>query len=151
MFQSKIMIILAIVLIILLIVGIYFVLKKERSEVWFKNQNLKVEVEVAETLWEQARGLMGRQSLAEDEGMLFVFSDEAPRSFWMKNTYIPLDLIFISQEKKIVEIKRNFEPCQESNCPVYRSQASAKYVLEVNGGFCEKHQIEVGDELDFSF
>ncbi|MGB9848024.1 MAG: DUF192 domain-containing protein [Minisyncoccia bacterium] len=151
MFQSKIMIILAIVLIILLIVGIYFVLKKERSEVWFKNQNLKVEVEVAETLWEQARGLMGRQSLAEDEGMLFVFSDEAPRRFWMKNTFIPLDLIFISAEKKIVEIKPSFEPCVEDPCPIYQSQLPAKYVLEVNGGFCERHNIRVGDELELSF
>lgn len=145
------MIILAVVLIILLIIGVYFVLKKEVVEINFGKGNLKVKAEVAETLWEQTRGLMGRKHLGEFEGMLFVFTNEAPRSFWMKNTYIPLDLIFISQEKKIVEIKPNFEPCQESDCPIYRSQASAKYVLEVNGGFCEKHQIEVGDELDFSF
>lgn len=145
------MIILAVVLSILLIVGIYFVLKKEVIEITFSKKNLKVKAEIAETLWEQTRGLMGRKHLEEFEGMLFVFNDEAPRSFWMKNTYIPLDLIFISQEKKIVEIKRNFEPCRESECPIYRSQASAKYVLEVNAGFCERHQIEIGDELKFSF
>jgi uncharacterized membrane protein (UPF0127 family) len=145
------MIILAIVLSILLIVGVYFVFKKEVIEITFSKKNLKVKAEIAETLWEQTRGLMGRKHLGEFEGMLFVFNDEAPRSFWMKNTYIPLDLIFISQEKKIVEIKPNFEPCQESNCPIYRSQASVKYVLEVNAGFCEKHQIGIGDQLEFSF
>lgn len=151
MFQSKTMIILALVLAFLLIVGIYFSLKKSVVEVYFENQNLKVKAEMAETLWEQTRGLMGRKYLGDFEGMLFVFNDEARRSFWMKNTFIPLDLIFISQDKKIVEIKPNFVPCLVGECPVYRSQLPAKYVLEVNAGFCERHQIKIGDGVKFSF
>jgi len=150
MFNQKIMIILAIVLFILIVVVMYFVFQKKTTEVIFIKKNLKVKAELAETLWEQSRGLMGRKNLDEFEGMLFVFIDEAPRSFWMKDTLIPLDLIFISRDKKITEIKHNFEPCLISDCSIYRSQNKVRYVLEVNGGFCEQHGVEVGDELRFA-
>lgn len=145
------MIILAIILFILLLIGIYLVFQKKTSQVVFAKQNLKVKVELAETLWEQTRGLMGRNKLDEFEGMLFVFPNQTQRSFWMKNTFIPLDIVFISSDKKIVEIKENFEPCLTDDCPVYRSARPAQYVLEVNAGFCKRHGVEVGDELWFSF
>jgi hypothetical protein len=92
---------------------------------------------------------MYRESLAENAGMLFIFSSESPKTFWMKNTKIPLDLIFISADKKVAEIKENFEPCREANCPFYRSQAAARYVLEVNAGFVQKNDIQINDALSF--
>ncbi len=143
------MIILAIFLIILLVV-IYFVSKNKTAEIFFPKQNVIIKARLAQTPLQQAQGLMKVKFLPEDEGMLFIFSNEASRSFWMKNTYIPLDLIFISKDKKIVEIKSNFEPCfKGEKCPLYKSQQKAKYVLEVNGGFCEKYQIKEGDLLNF--
>ena len=142
------MIILSILLIILLL-SIYFVSKNKKTEIFFPKQNIKIEAQLAQTVLQQTKGLMNVKNLPENQGMLFVFLDESRKSFWMKNTYIPLDLIFISRDKKIVEIKENFEPCQQKNCPSYTSQKKAKYVLEVNGGFCQKHQIKEGDEVRF--
>ena len=123
--------------------------KTKKSFVEFPSHNLKVEVELAQTVVQQARGLMFREFLAENSGMLFIFSGESPRTFWMKNTKIPLDLIFISSDKKIVEIKESFEPCVEEKCPTYQSRAAAKYVLEVNAGFSAKNNIQIGDPLIF--
>jgi len=123
--------------------------KNKKSFVEFPSRNLKVEVELAENIVAQAKGLMFRKSLAPNSGMLFVFSDELQRTFWMKNTKIPLDLLFISTDKKIVEIKENFEPCQENSCPTYRSQLSAKYVLEVNAGFVKNNNIQPGEIVNF--
>lgn len=142
------MIILAILLIIVFL-SIYFVSKNKKTEIFFPKQNIKIEAQLAQTILQQTKGLMNVKNLPENQGMLFVFLDESKKSFWMKNTYIPLDLIFISGDKKIVEIKENFEPCQQKNCPSYTSQKKAKYVLEVNGGFCQKHQIKEGDEIQF--
>jgi len=146
--KKNIMIILSILLIILLL-SIYFVSKNKKTEIFFPKQNIKIEAQLAQTVLQQTKGLMNVKNLPENQGMLFVFLDESKKSFWMKNTYIPLDLIFISRDKKIVEIKENFEPCQQKNCPSYTSQKKAKYVLEVNGGFCQKHQIKEGDEVRF--
>ncbi len=142
------MIILTILLIIIFL-SIYFVSKNKKTEIFFPKQNIKIEAQLAQTILQQTKGLMNVKSLPENQGMLFVFLDESRKSFWMKNTYIPLDLIFISRDKKIVEIKENFEPCQQKNCPSYTSQKKVKYVLEVNGGFCQKHQIKEGDEVRF--
>jgi len=142
------MIILTILLIIIFL-SIYFVSKNKKTEIFFPKQNIKIEAQLAQTILQQTKGLMNVKNLPENQGMLFVFLDESRKSFWMKNTYIPLDLIFISRDKKIVEIKENFEPCQQKNCPSYTSQKKAKYVLEVNGGFCQKHQIKEGDEVRF--
>jgi len=146
--KKNIMIILTIFLIIIFL-SIYFVSKNKKTEIFFPKQNIKIEAQLAQTILQQTKGLMNVKNLPENQGMLFVFLDESKKSFWMKNTYIPLDLIFISRDKKIVEIKENFEPCQQKKCPSYTSQKKAKYVLEVNGGFCQKHQIKEGDEVRF--
>ena len=104
-----------------------------------------VNVELARTSAEFGRGLMFREKLDENAGMLFVFSDELPRSFWMKNTLIPLDLIFISAEKTVVGIKENFLPCLTDKCDVYNSKP-AMFVLEVNSGFARANNIVVGTQ-----
>ncbi len=111
---------------------------------------VQVDVEIARTQEELSRGLMDRPTLGENEGMLFIFSDSAPRSFWMRNTLIPLDIIFISSETKIVKILTAV-PCTSEKCPLYDSELPAQYVLEVNAGFVEKHGIREGDLVGFSF
>ncbi len=105
---------------------------------------VEIDVEVAKTDEARQEGLMFRNSLGENEGMLFVFDDEKPRSFWMKNTYIPLDIIFLDKEMKIVSIVENMEPCKEANCPTYSSEVPATYALEVNAGFVKENNINEG-------
>ena len=106
----------------------------------------KVDLELAITPAEQARGLMHREYLDENSGMLFVFEQEGKPGFWMKNTLISLDMIFINADDKIVDIM-TAEPCEKDPCKSYTPQAEAKYVLEVNAGFAQKHNIEIGDEV----
>lgn len=103
-------------------------------------------VEFARTPDEWAKGLMFRESLPEHQGMLFVFDEEKPRRFWMKNTLIPLDMIFLDANKTVVFIHENAEPCEQDPCKLYPSPP-AQYVLEVNGGSAEKNGIVVGSVL----
>jgi len=104
--------------------------------------------EVADDEDEMMRGLMFRNHLPSNAGMLFVFDNEEPRTFWMKNTLIPLDMIFVDSSFKIVDILENVPPCDQGNeCPLYPSDRPAQYVLEVNGGFVEENGIKVGDRF----
>ena len=106
-------------------------------------------IEIADDTPEQERGLMFRKSLGPNSGMLFVYDDLAYRSFWMKNTFIPLDMIFLDNDLKIIDIKKDVQPClQEDPCPSYSSTWPAKYVLEVNAGFTDQNSIQVGDGLE---
>lgn len=90
-------------------------------------------VRVADDDIERAKGLMYVDELPEDEGMLFVFPEEDYRSFWMMNTLIPLDILFFNSDGDLVDVKNNFQPCENSlNCRAYQSQGKAKYVLEVS-------------------
>jgi hypothetical protein len=85
---------------------------------------------------------MNREYLEEDSGMLFIFTEEEKKSFWMKNTLIPLDIIFISENYLINDIY-SVQPCETDECELY--SANAKYVLEVDEGYCEENNINVGD------
>jgi uncharacterized membrane protein (UPF0127 family) len=105
-----------------------------------------VTVEVARTADELARGLMNRSSLAEDAGMLFVFPETDQHSFWMKNTLIPLDLIFIGEDRTVVGIVASAEPLTLE--PRTTSRPS-RYVLEVNGGWAARHGVAAGDRVTF--
>jgi YVTN family beta-propeller protein len=108
----------------------------------------RVFVEVADDQDETMRGLMFRKHLPWNVGMLFVFHNEEPRTFWMKNTLIPLDMIFVDSNLKIVDIKENVPPCtQGDECPLYPSQERAQYVLEVNAGFFQENGIKIGDQF----
>jgi uncharacterized membrane protein (UPF0127 family) len=104
-----------------------------------------VYVEVADTPQALQKGLMYRTSLDEHRGMLFIFSRETPQSFWMKNTPLPLDMVFVNSGKAIVDINHNATPYSTD---VFTSKESCKYVVEVNGGFCEEHGICVGDNMN---
>ncbi len=110
--------------------------------------DIPITVEIADSAEEHAIGLMFRTELAENTGMLFVFDDMQQRGFWMKNTKIPLDIIFIDPEGIIVDIKENFQPCTTEQCEIYFS-APAQYVLEVNAGFVKNHTILLGDVATF--
>ncbi len=110
--------------------------------------------EVADTPAERERGLMHRYSLPGDKGMLFVFDKEEVVGFWMKDTPIPLDIIFINKDWEVVNIRHSAQPCIEEPdtaepCESYFSGAPVRYVLEVNGGFAEQHAIGVGTSIRF--
>ena len=113
-----------------------------------KNANAitKVNVEIADDNNERSKGLMFRENLSMNAGMLFIFDLEENRTFWMKNTLFPLDIIFINKDLKIVDIKYAI-PCKKEPCELYKSSKPAKYVLEVNGNFTSKNKIDVGDEI----
>lgn len=105
-----------------------------------------IDIEVADTNELRARGLMYRRSLPENAGMLFIQTIEEIQSFWMKNTYIPLDIIFVNAEKKIVTIHAGTTPLKEWS---YASTEPSLYVVEVNAGFTNKHGIRIGDAIEF--
>lgn len=107
---------------------------------------IKISVEIADDNNEREKGLMFRERLDENSGMLFVFDDESYRSFWMKNTLIPLDIIFIGKNFEIVDIK-NAVPCREYPCALYKSSKPAKYVLEVKGNFTMRNKVGIGDKI----
>ncbi|HLC32713.1 MAG TPA: DUF192 domain-containing protein [Candidatus Nanoarchaeia archaeon] len=100
-------------------------------------------VELAKTPQEHAKGLMNRTQLDDNAGMLFIFADQAPRTFWMKNTILSLDMIFLDQNMTIVEIKKGVQPCASDPCPTYPS-LPAQYVLELNAGTAARTKIVVG-------
>ncbi len=101
-----------------------------------------VRVEIAESEAARTQGLMGRKSMAEDQGMLFIFPYEEYRSFWMVNTPLSLDIIFVNSAGSIVTIQRNTVPYSEESIP---STAPATYVVEVNAGFCDRHGVREGN------
>lgn len=121
-----------------------------RAEVTLQSQkekSIKVKVELALTEEQREKGLMFRKKMAENAGMLFVFDADDVKTFWMKNTLIPLDMIFIDKSLKIVGIVENAEPQTLSPRSVY---IPSRYVLEVNGGFSKKHGLAAGDQVYFS-
>jgi len=106
-----------------------------------------VYVQVADTLQEQEKGLMNVTDLPEDDGMLFVFDTVQPESFWMENTPLPLDMVFVSDNLTINDINYNATPESQA---VFTSDAPCKYVVEVNGGYCVDHGIGIGDKIEIN-
>ena len=112
----------------------------------------QIEAELAITPEEQARGLMFRTDLAPDSGMLFVGGRSAPRSFWMYQCLISLDMIWMDGTHRIVEIVRAAPPCSASDpsaCPSYGGNANSVYVLELAAGQVDAHGLRLGDRLEF--
>ncbi len=109
-----------------------------------------IRAEIAATEPERERGLMFRESLGQNAGMLFVFDEPGLHAFWMKNTLIPLDMLWLDLGGRIVSIAESAQPCKTPECPTYPPHAPASYVLEVNAGFTRKHQLRVGDTLAIS-
>ena len=105
-----------------------------------------ITIQIADNNAERAEGLMWRKYMPENEGMLFIFGDQELLTFWMKNTYIPLDMVFANKEGKIVRIYPDAAPLSEASIS---SNRPAKYVVELNAGFCAKYDINVGDKIEF--
>ena len=120
--------------------------KKEGELIFTKNKE-KLAIEIADNNEETTQGLMYRRTMPDSCGMLFIFPDSEPRNFWMKNTYLPLDILFLDESKKIITIQANRTPFSEEQIPSYQN---AKYVLEVNAGYCKRKGIEKGDFINFS-
>ncbi|OPZ95246.1 MAG: hypothetical protein BWY70_02046 [Bacteroidetes bacterium ADurb.Bin408] len=104
-------------------------------------------IEIADNDIERTQGLMYRKSMPDSCGMLFIFETMQPLSFWMKNTYIPLDIIYLDNAYRIVSIAPYRQPLSEEAIP---SGGEARYVVEVNAGFCDRHKIGVGDKIEFT-
>jgi uncharacterized membrane protein (UPF0127 family) len=109
-------------------------------------QTVAVTVEVAATPAKRERGLMFRKDLGAQHGMLFLFPREANHAFWMKNTPLPLDIIFIDRARHIVGIQADTVPYSLQHL---RGGGPSQYILEVNAGFCARTGVQVGDQLEF--
>lgn len=105
-----------------------------------------IDIEIADTDLARAQGLMWRRAMEENQGMLFLMETEEPQSFWMLNTYIPLDILFVNAQREIVTIRDNTQP---QSLGAVTSDAPALYVVEVNAGFCVRHGIQLGDRIEF--
>ena len=106
-----------------------------------------IDIELAQNESQQQLGLMYRDTLAENQGMLFLFNSEEVRAFWMKNTILSLDIIFVNEHNEIVTIHKYTTPYSEET---YASTKPAKYVLEVNAGYADKRKLSVGDRISWT-
>lgn len=113
----------------------------------------RIKLEVARTEQQKELGLMFRKELCEKCGMIFIFDDEASRTFWMKNTYIPLDIIFISENMRVNKIFKNVREYNEkmNDDELPKIESYAKYVIEINAGASEKLGIKEGEKLKIKF
>lgn len=107
----------------------------------------RITVALATDAASRAHGLMGRTKLAQDHGMLFVFPDTQPRWFWMKDTLIPLDILYFDGRRKLVTMQLDVPPCKAEPCATYPSDAPARYVLELAAGKARRMGARVGDVL----
>lgn len=132
---------------------------KETAEPQFKKQGelefisrkdgkqiKKIDIEIADNDAKRERGLMFRKTMEDSQGMLFVFIVSELQSFWMKNTILPLDIMFVSENKEIVKIHRNTTPYSKESLP---SEKKSMYVVEVVAGFSDKFGVSEGDKIDF--
>jgi len=106
----------------------------------------KIDLEIADNDYERQLGLMNRKEMKENQGMLFIFPIQGNQSFWMRNTLISLDMIFVNDEKKIVTIHKNTKILSDTSYPASKP---AMYVVEVLAGFSDRHNIQVGDKIDW--
>ena len=111
-----------------------------------KVNNTYINVEIVDTAEERARGLSGRSSISDGDGMLFIFDKLGFHSFWMKDMNFPIDIIWIGEDYKIVDITKSVFP--DSFPQTFQSQVPAKYVLEVSAGFTNRRDIKIGDRVE---
>jgi uncharacterized membrane protein (UPF0127 family) len=118
---------------------------------WVELAGHRYAIEIADDDAERARGLMFRDTMGADQGMLFIHDRQQPQAYWMKNTKIPLDILYFDNGRKLVAQQRDVPPCSLGDaCPSYPSNAPARYVLELNAGEAARIKLEDGAELRFS-
>lgn len=135
-----------VLIIFIIILSIFLIRNNSEPEVCLEENCFFVEL--AKTSAEKSKGLMFRESLESDKGMLFIYDSDGEYNFWMKNTLIPLDIIWIDSEGKIVYIEHEAQPCGEE-CKTIRPQKNARFILEINGGLAEDLGMKLGDKFDF--
>jgi hypothetical protein len=139
---------LALLLLLFCLKKVYF--KKDIAKQTAENQvcfeNDCFLVELAKTDQARQRGLMFRKELGEKEGMLFLYDTPGVYYFWMKNTLIPLDIIFLDENKRVIYVSKNTPPCKTANCPSYGTDQKSLNILELKGGKADKYGIKVGDQ-----
>ena len=117
---------------------------------WVELDGHRFHVEIADDDIERSRGLMFRESMDENRGMLFIHDSQQPLAYWMKNTKLPLDILYFDSERRLVSQQRDVPPCSLGNrCPPYPSHAPALYVLELNAGQAAKLGLKAGSALTF--
>ncbi len=122
----------------------------DAGQSWVELGGKRYSVEIANTEEARARGLMFRDSMADNRGMIFIHDEEIPQSYWMKNTRIPLDILYFDNGRKLVSQQRDVPPCSlGDNCPSYPSNVPARYVLELNAGQAERLQLQDGAVMKF--
>jgi uncharacterized membrane protein (UPF0127 family) len=151
--MKKVWIIFLVFFIIILLLFLAWQNFYQNKEIIYNNSSVCIggscfEIQLAENSLQQSRGLMFRETLSENKGMFFVFKKEANYPFWMKNTHIPLDIIWINANKEVVFISEFTEPCKTFFCPQINPQVNAKYVLEINAGLSQKFDFKVGDFVE---
>lgn len=123
---------------------------------WVELSGHRYKVEIADDFSERQRGLMFRDEMAKDHGMLFIHEEQQPLAYWMKNTRIPLDILYFDNGHKLVAQQRDVPPCTAGDrCPAYPSQSAdgsivpARFVLELNAGEAAQLGLKTGEELRF--
>ena len=120
------------------------------STSWVVLHGHRYNVEIAQTTAQRARGLMSRDRMANDRGMLFIHDSEEPLAYWMKNTMIALDIFYFDANRRLVSVSKRTPPCTLGDgCPPYRSAGPALYVLELNSGAADHLHVKKGDRLTF--
>ena len=121
-----------------------------QSKPWVEIRGQRFTVEVADSFEERERGLMFRDELAKDNGMLFIHDNEETQAYWMKNTKIPLDILYFDNGRKLVSQQRDIPPCSLGDaCPSYPSNVPARYVLELNAGEAARLKLQDGAQITF--
>lgn len=121
-----------------------------RSEPWVELKGQRYDVELALDDASRIRGLMFRDNMPDTHGMLFVFDRQEPQAFWMRNTKIPLDIIYFDENLRMVSVAAGVPPCTTQNCPAYPSKGAARFVLELNAGHAKRLGLQAGDTLGLS-
>ncbi|BAV94875.1 hypothetical protein JBKA6_0862 [Ichthyobacterium seriolicida] len=121
--------------------------KEGELSIFVQDREIKLDIEIANTDIERAQGLMYRSEMLENRGMLFIFEVDQVHSFWMKNTRIPLDILYINKDKEVINIVENARPKNTKNIP--SSDGPCLYVLEINGGLSSKWNIKKGTKIDW--
>jgi len=120
-----------------------------RPETWVELKGQRYLVEVVADEPGRQQGLMYREQMPVDQGMLFLFDRMQPLAFWMKNTRISLDIIYFDQERRVVSVANKVPPCKSALCPNYPSSGPAIFVLELNAGEADRLGVKRGDDISF--
>ena len=146
--KKNLLIIIFLIIAAVAVLATFLLFYKKSGKVCFENNCFNVEI--ADNYSTLTKGLMYRKDLPKNQGMLFIFPKEDIYSFWMKNTLIPLDIIWLNKNKEVIFMAKSAQPCARANCPSIVPDGLASYALELNAGSADKIGLGLGDRIDFS-